>query len=82
MVSLPEFLREGFAVHDFFHPDRIVIGADSGRAKDVLLKLYAPFAGKTEFLLVNRKSSETIKYASNAFLAMKIHYINEMGRLL
>lgn len=79
VVSLPEFLREGFAVHDFFHPDRIVIGADSGRAKDVLLKLYAPFAGKTEFLLVNRKSSETIKYASNAFLAMKIHYINEMA---
>ena len=79
VVSLPEFLREGFAVHDFFHPDRIVIGADSDRAKDVLLKLYAPFAGKTEFLLVNRKSSETIKYASNAFLAMKIHYINEMA---
>ena len=48
VVSLPEFLREGFAVHDFFHPDRIVIGADSDRAKDVLLKLYAPFAGKTE----------------------------------
>ena len=79
VVSLPEFLREGFAVHDFFHLDRIVIGADSDRAKDVLLKLYAPFAGKTEFLLVNRKSSETIKYASNAFLAMKIHYINEMA---
>ena len=73
------YKRQGFAVHDFFHPDRIVIGADSDRAKDVLLKLYAPFAGKTEFLLVNRKSSETIKYASNAFLAMKIHYINEMA---
>ena len=79
VVSLPEFLREGFAVHDFFHPDRIVIGANNAKARNVLLKLYAPFEGKTEFLLVNRKSSETIKYASNAFLAMKIHYINEMA---
>ena len=79
VVSLPEFLREGFAIHDFFHPDRIVIGANSQKARDVLLKLYKPFEGKTKFLLVNRKSSETIKYASNAFLAMKIHYINEMA---
>mgnify|MGYP005769376803 FL=1 len=79
VVSLPEFLREGFAIHDFFHPDRIVIGANVKKARDVLLKLYEPFQGKTEFLLVNRKSSETIKYASNAFLAMKIHYINEMA---
>ena len=79
VVSLPEFLREGFAVHDFFHPDRIVIGANNEKARNVLLRLYAPFEGKTEFLLVNRKSSETIKYASNAFLAMKIHYINEMA---
>ena len=79
VVSLPEFLREGFAVHDFFHPDRIVIGANSEKARSVLKKLYAPFEGKTEFLYVNRKSSETIKYASNAFLAMKIHYINEMA---
>lgn len=79
VVSLPEFLREGFAIHDFFHPDRIVIGANSQKARDVLLKLYKPFEGKTNFLLVNRKSSEAIKYASNAFLAMKIHYINEMA---
>ena len=79
VVSLPEFLREGFAIHDFFNPDRIVIGANSLKARDVLLKLYAPFEGKTKFLLVNRRSSETIKYASNAFLAMKIHYINEMA---
>ena len=79
VVSLPEFLREGFAVHDFFNPDRIVIGANSQKARDVLLNLYKPFEGKTKFLLVNRKSSETIKYASNAFLAMKIHYINEMA---
>lgn len=79
VVSLPEFLREGFAIHDFFNPDRIVIGANTTKAQEVLLTLYKPFKGKTEFLLVNRKSSETIKYASNAFLAMKIHYINEMA---
>ena len=79
VVSLPEFLREGFAVHDFFAPDRIVIGADSQRAADVIRTLYAPFEGKTQMLFVNRKSAETIKYASNAFLAMKIHYINEMA---
>ena len=79
VISLPEFLREGFAVHDFFAPDRIVIGANSERARKVMLELYKPFEGKTKFLLVGRKSSETIKYASNAFLAMKIHYINEMA---
>ena len=54
VVSLPEFLREGFAVHDFFNPDRIVIGANTEKAKNVLLELYRPFAGKTEFL--DRKS--------------------------
>ncbi len=79
VISLPEFLREGFAIHDFFHPDRIVVGSDSKKACEVMQKLYAPFEGKTEFLWVKRKSSEAIKYASNAFLAMKIHYINEMA---
>lgn len=79
VVSLPEFLREGFAIHDFFNPDRIVIGYENEKAKDVLLQLYQPFAGKCQFLCVKRRSSETIKYASNAFLAMKIHYINEMA---
>lgn len=79
VVSLPEFLREGFAVHDFFAPDRIVIGANSEKARALVGELYKPFVGKTEILFVNRKSSETIKYASNAFLAMKIHYINEMA---
>ena len=79
VVSLPEFLREGFAVHDFFSPDRIVVGTNSTRAIDVIKKLYEPFENKTEILFVKRKSSETIKYASNAFLAMKIHYINEMA---
>lgn len=79
VISLPEFLREGFAISDFFNPDRIVIGANAEKAREVMKKLYQPFEGKTEFLFVNRKSSETIKYASNAFLAMKIHYINEMA---
>lgn len=79
VISLPEFLREGFAVHDFFHPDRIIVGANSERAKNLIAELYAPFKDKCTILYVSRQSSETIKYASNAFLAMKIQYINEMA---
>lgn len=79
VVSLPEFLREGFAVHDFFNPDRVIVGANTERAKDVVKELYKPFGDKARMLFVKRRSSETIKYASNAFLAMKIHYINEMA---
>lgn len=79
VVSLPEFLREGFAVYDFFNPDRIVVGANTEKAAKVIQELYKPFEGKTQMLFVKRRSSETIKYASNAFLAMKIHYINEMA---
>lgn len=79
VVSLPEFLREGFAVYDFFHPDRIVVGANTEKARNVIQELYKPFDGKTNMLFVQRRSSETIKYASNAFLAIKIHYINEMA---
>lgn len=79
VLSLPEFLREGFAVYDFFNPDRIIVGTNSQRAKAVMEKLYEPFKGKSELLFVSRRSSETIKYASNAFLAIKIHYINEMA---
>lgn len=79
VVSLPEFLREGYAIHDFFNPDRIIIGANSERACALLKQLYQPFSHKTTILCVKRRSSETIKYASNAFLAMKIHYINEMA---
>ncbi len=79
VVSLPEFLREGFAVYDFFNPDRIIVGANSERAKAVIAKLYEPFATNTNILYVHRRSSETIKYASNAFLAMKIQYINEIS---
>lgn len=79
VISLPEFLREGFAVHDFFHPDRIIVGANTERARKVIAELYAPFKDKCTILYVSRQSSETIKYASNAFLAMKIQYINEMA---
>lgn len=79
VISLPEFLREGFAVHDFFNPDRIVVGTNSDRAAKLIKELYKPFADKTNMLFVSRRSSETIKYASNAFLAMKIHYINEIA---
>lgn len=79
VISLPEFLREGFAIHDFFNPDRIVIGSNSEKATALIKELYEPFADKTNMLIVSRRSSETIKYASNAFLAMKIHYINEIA---
>ena len=79
VISLPEFLREGFAIHDFFNPDRIVVGSNSAKATALMKELYAPFADKTNMLFVSRRSSETIKYASNAFLAMKIHYINEIA---
>ncbi len=79
VISLPEFLREGFAVQDFFNPDRIIVGANTERARNLIAELYKPFSEKTQILYVTRQSSETIKYASNAFLAMKIHYINEMA---
>ncbi|MCM1322755.1 MAG: UDP-glucose/GDP-mannose dehydrogenase family protein [Acetobacter sp.] len=79
VISLPEFLREGFAVHDFFNPDRIIVGANSERARNLIGKLYKPFENRSTILYVSRQSSETIKYASNAFLAMKIQYINEMA---
>ena len=79
VISLPEFLREGFAVQDFFNPDRIVVGANSDRARALIADLYLPFKDRCPILYVKRQSSETIKYASNAFLAMKIQYINEMA---
>lgn len=79
VVSLPEFLREGYAVYDFFHPDRVIVGANSIKATALIKELYKPLAEKTTLLFVKRRSAETIKYASNSFLAMKIHYINEMA---
>jgi len=79
ICSLPEFLKEGNAIMDFLLADRIVIGTDSPRAKAKLTKLYANH--KSPQLVVSRRSAELIKYASNAFLAIKINYINEIANL-
>ncbi|MDR1072025.1 MAG: UDP-glucose/GDP-mannose dehydrogenase family protein [Rickettsiales bacterium] len=81
VISMPEFLREGFAVRDFFHPDRIVAGTDSERARAAVGELYSAFPEKQDILFADRRSAEMIKYASNAFLSIKIHYINEIADL-
>jgi UDPglucose 6-dehydrogenase len=99
VVSNPEFLREGTAVEDFLHPDRIVVGADSQRASQVLSEIYAPLTEGTYYsrpgaikgccsaktppplLLTSTKSAEIIKHASNAFLALKISFINAVSNL-
>ncbi len=82
VVSNPEFLREGEAVNDFMIPDRIVIGAGSGKAKDVLLALYRPVERTGRPIMVaDVKSSELIKYASNAMLAARISFMNELSHL-
>lgn len=82
VVSNPEFLREGCAVSDFLHPDRIVIGVDDPKARDVITRLYKPFLEQDAVILfTNRVSSELIKYSSNAFLATKITFVNEISRL-
>jgi UDPglucose 6-dehydrogenase len=82
VVSNPEFLREGAAVRDFLTPDRIVIGAGSDRAADVMKEIYRPlFVNETPFIITDIPTAETIKYASNAFLAVKISYINELANL-
>ena len=82
VISLPEFLREGYAIYDFFHPDRIVVGSDSTQAKKLIASLYEPLLAlhpHCQMLYVSRRSSETIKYAANSLLATKIHFINEMA---
>ncbi len=80
VASNPEFLREGSAIEDFRHPDRIVCGTTSERAANVLRELYRPlFLNETPIVFTSRESSELIKYAGNAFLATKIMFINEMA---
>ena len=77
----PEFLKEGAAVKDFMEPDRVVIGASDEKAAGVLEELYSPFKEKTSFLKTNTKTAEMIKYASNAFLATKVSFINEIANM-
>jgi len=79
VVSNPEFLREGNAVKDCLEPDRIVIGHESEKAKDIMMDLYSTL--DTEFLITDIKSAEMIKYASNAMLATEISYINDVAML-
>jgi UDPglucose 6-dehydrogenase len=82
VASNPEFLREGSAIEDFRRPDRVVVGCDSERAREVMREIYRPlFINETPMLFTNRESAELIKYASNAFLATKITFINEMADL-
>jgi UDPglucose 6-dehydrogenase len=79
VVSNPEFLREGTAVHDFLHPDRVVIGSDDRRAAERLAALYAGI--DTPILITDPASAETIKYAANGFLAMKISFVNAVAAM-
>ena len=82
VVSNPEFLREGAAIEDFKRPDRVVVGVEDERARPVMTELYRPlFLNETPILFTGRRTSELIKYAANAFLAMKITFINEMADL-
>ncbi|MEO0399286.1 MAG: UDP-glucose/GDP-mannose dehydrogenase family protein [Pseudomonadota bacterium] len=82
VVSNPEFLREGAAIDDFKRPDRVVVGAEDERAREVMRELYRPlYINETPILFTNRATSELIKYAANAFLATKITFINEMADL-
>jgi len=82
VVSNPEFLREGAAVHDFKHPDRIVVGADEERAREIMAEIYRPLSlNQPPMLYTSRRNAELIKYAANAFLATKITFINEIADL-
>ena len=82
VVSNPEFLREGEAIRDFIYPDRVVIGSNDEKSKKILKNLYSPLISKgAKFVSTNRRAAELIKYASNAFLATKITFINEIANL-
>jgi UDPglucose 6-dehydrogenase len=82
VVSNPEFLREGAAIEDFKRPDRVVVGSEDERARRLMAELYRPlYINETPMLFTSRRTAELIKYASNAFLATKITFINEMAEL-
>jgi UDPglucose 6-dehydrogenase len=82
VASNPEFLREGAAIADFKHPDRIVVGAEDEEARQVLREIYRPlFLNKAPILFTGRRTAELTKYAANAFLAVKISFINEIANL-
>ena len=82
VVSNPEFLREGEAIRDFIYPDRVVVGSNDKKSKTILKNLYSPLISKgAKFVSTNRRAAELIKYASNAFLATKITFINEIANL-
>ena len=82
VASNPEFLREGSAITDFMRPDRVVVGAETDRAKELMTTLYRPlYLLETPILFTNLETSELIKYAANAFLAVKISYINQIADL-
>ena len=82
VVSNPEFLREGAAIQDFKHPDRIVVGTDDERARRVMAELYRPlYLNQAPILYTDRRTAELVKYAANAFLATKITFINEIAEL-
>ena len=82
VVSNPEFLREGAAIQDFKHPDRIVVGSDDARAREVMAEIYRPlYLNRSPILFTDRRTAELIKYAANAFLATKITFINEIADL-
>lgn len=82
VASNPEFLREGAAIRDFKIPDRIVVGAEDDRAREVLREIYRPlFLNQAPILFTGRRTAELIKYAANAFLAVKITFINEIANL-
>ena len=82
VISNPEFLREGEAIRDFIYPDRVVVGANDKKSANILKNLYSPLISKgAKFISTSRRAAELIKYASNAFLATKITFINEIANL-
>jgi len=82
VVSNPEFLREGEAIRDFTYPDRVVVGSNDKKSKTIIKKLYSPLISKgAKYIATDRRAAELIKYASNAFLATKITFINELANL-